>query len=42
MAYVVAAYGVAWAIHMIYLFTLGAREKELRQSLETLKALGRE
>ena len=33
------AFSVAWVIHVLYLVSLGRREKKLREELESLKAM---
>ncbi len=38
MGSVVAAYTVAWTILMIFVATLGARQRRLRRALEQLQA----
>jgi len=38
MGSLVAAYTVAWSILMVYVLTLGARQRRLRESLERLEA----
>ncbi|HVB40666.1 MAG TPA: CcmD family protein [Terriglobales bacterium] len=38
MGSLVAAYTVAWVILMIYVLTLAARQKKLRQALAQLQA----
>ena len=38
MGSLVAAYTVAWTVLMIYVVTLGARQRRLKQTLERLAA----
>lgn len=38
MASVVAAFAAAWIVHIVYLFTLGARQRRLQQALDSLDA----
>ena len=33
-----AAFSIAWALHILYVYTLGAREKTLRNQVRDLKA----
>ena len=33
------AFSLAWAIHVLYLVSLGRREKKLREEMEALKAM---
>jgi len=33
---VVAAFAVAWIIHIVYLFSLAARQRELRRALDAV------
>lgn len=42
MASVVAAFAAAWIVHIIYLMTLGARQRNLQRSLAALEASDRE
>ena len=33
------AFSAAWVIHLLYLVSLGRRQKKLREELETLKSM---
>ncbi len=33
-----AAFSIAWALHILYVYSLGSREKSLREQVRDLKA----
>lgn len=41
MISVVAAFAAGWIVHIVYLFTLGARQRRLQAALEALEAAER-
>lgn len=38
LKWVWAAFSVAWALHLLYVYTLAARQKKLREEMRNLRA----